>query len=199
MDLLSLLKKVTNRLKKAEISYMVSGGVAVSYWGFPRTTHDIDIVIEAKKEDKEKIVALFEKDFYFKNIYSYLSESRFSSEARGSYISPEAAEDAIETRFTFNIIHHQSGLKVDFWLVKKEPFGILEFKRRLRKKIFDKEIFIISPEDLVLTKLLAYKETRSHRRLEDAESILKSSKVDLKYIKNWAEKQSTIKILEEIL
>jgi len=178
MDLLSLLKKVTNRLKKAEISYMVSGGVAVSYWGFPRTTHDIDIVIEAKKEDKEKIVALFEKDFY---------------------ISPEAAEDAIETRFTFNIIHHQSGLKVDFWLVKKEPFGILEFKRRLRKKIFDKEIFIISPEDLVLTKLLAYKETRSHRRLEDAESILKSSKVDLKYIKNWAEKQSTIKILEEIL
>jgi len=178
MDLLSLLKKVTNRLKKAEISCMVSGGVAVSYWGFPRTTHDIDIVIEAKKEDKEKIVALFEKDFY---------------------ISPEAIEDAIERNFTFNIIHFVNGIKIDFWLVKKDPFGTSEFKRRLRKKIFNTEISIISPEDLVLSKLLGYKETQSTRRLEDAKSILKTSKVDLEYIKNWAETQSTIEILEEII
>ncbi|MBU2634987.1 nucleotidyltransferase family protein [Patescibacteria group bacterium] len=178
MDLVSLLKLVTNRLEKAKIPYMLTGGVAVSYWGYPRTTHDIDIVIEAKKEDKEKIVALFEKDFY---------------------ISAEAAEDAIKTRFTFNILHHQTGLKVDFWLVKKDLFGVSEFKRKLKKKMFGEEIFIISPEDLILTKLLAYKETQSHRRLEDAKSILKTSKVDLKYIKRWAEKQSTIKILEEIL
>lgn len=177
MDLVSLLKLVTDRLEKAEIPYMLTGGVAVSYWGFPRTTHDIDIVIEAEKKDKEKIVALFEKDFY---------------------ISPEATADAIETRFTFNVIHLKSGTKVDFWLLKDEPFGITEFKRRLRRRISGKEIFIISPEDLILSKLLGYKETQSSRRLEDAESILKSSKVDLEYIKNWAERQSTTKILEEI-
>lgn len=177
MDLVSLLKIVINRLEKGEITYMLTGGVAVSYWGFPRTTHDIDIVIEAKKEDKEKIVNLFKKDFY---------------------ISPEATEDAIKTRFTFNAIHHKSGLKIDFWLIKKDSFGETEFKRKLKKKMFGQEIFIISPEDLILTKLLAYKETQSHSRLEDAKSILKTSKVDLEYIKKWAEKQSTIKILKEI-
>jgi len=178
MDLASLLKVVAKRLDKAGIPYMVSGGIAVSYWGFPRTTHDIDIVIEAKKEDKDKIVDLFKKDFY---------------------ISPEATEDAIRTRFTFNIIHNKSGLKVDFWLIKKDSFGESEFKRRLKKKMFGEEIFIISPEDLILSKLLGYKETQSDRRLEDAKSILKTSKVDLNYIKTWAKKQSTIKILEEIL
>jgi len=178
MDLVSLLKIVAERLDKAEIPYMITGGIAVSYWGFPRTTHDIDIVIEAKKEDKEKIVALFEKDFY---------------------ISPEATANAIETRFTFNILHLKSGTKVDFWLLKDEPFGITEFKRRLRRQISGKEVYIISPEDLILSKLLGYKETQSDRRLEDAKSILKTSRVDLEYIKNWAEKQSTIKILEEIL
>lgn len=178
MDLVSLLKKVTNRLKKAKIPYMLTGGLAVSYWGLPRTTHDIDIVIEAKKEDKGKIVNLFKKDFY---------------------ISAEATEDAIEKRSTFNVIHYRAGLKVDFWLVKKEPFGASEFKRRLRKKIFNKEIYIISPEDLILSKLLGYKEAESIRRIEDIKSILKMSKVDLNYIKSWAKKQSTYKILEKIL
>lgn len=178
MDLVSLLKLVAKRLDKAKISYMVSGGIAVSYWGFPRTTHDIDIVIKAKKEDKDKIFCLFKKDFY---------------------ISPEAIEDAIRTGFTFNIIHNKSGLKVDFWLVKEDSFGKSEFKRKLKKEIFGKEIFIISPEDLILNKLLEYKETQSERRLEDAKSILKISKVDLNYIKNWARKQSTIKILNKII
>lgn len=178
MDLVSLLKIVVNRLEKAEIPYMLSGGLAVSYWGLPRTTHDIDIVIEAKSEDEEKIVNLFKKDFY---------------------ISPEATKEAIEKRFTFNIIHFKTNLKVDFWLVKKDSFGLSEFKRRLKRKIFNKEIFIISPEDLILSKLLGYKETGSDRRLEDAKSILKISRVNLNHIKGWAQKQSTIDILEEIL
>jgi response regulator of citrate/malate metabolism len=64
---------------------------------------------------------------------------------------------------------------------------------------FNKEIFIISPEDLILSKLSAYKEIKSDQRLEDARSILEISRPDLNYIKNWAKKQSTIKILEEIL
>jgi hypothetical protein len=169
---------VINKLEKAKIPYMLTGAIAVSYWGFPRTTHDIDIVIEAKKEDKEKIAALFKKDFY---------------------ISPEAIEDAIEKNFAFNIIHFKSGLKINFWLVKKDLFGESSFKRRLRKKIFNKEIFIISPEDLILNKLLNYKETSSIRHLEDVQSILKTSKVDLKYIKKWTKKLSLSKILSEIL
>lgn len=178
MDLVSLLKIVKKRLDKSNIPYMVSGGLAVSFWGFPRTTHDIDIVIEAKKEDKDKIVKLFKKDFY---------------------VHPEAVEDAIEKRFTFNLIHYKSGLKIDFWLIKKDSFGRAEFKRRIKKKIFGEDIFIISPEDLVLCKLLGYGETQSSRRLDDAKSILMTSKVDLKYIKNWAGKQGTIEILEKLL
>lgn len=178
MDLVSLLKIVKERLTKAGIEYMITGGLAVSFWGFPRTTHDIDIVIEAKKEDKNKIVDLFKKDFY---------------------ISPEAIEDAIENRFTFNIIHLKSGLKVDFWLIKKDSFGETEFRRKLKKKMFGEEVFVISAEDLILSKIMGYKETLSHRRLEDAKSILMTSKVDLEYIKNWTKRQSTSKILEEIL
>jgi hypothetical protein len=178
MELVSLLKIVKKRLDKADIEYMVSGGVAVSFWGFPRTTHDIDIVIEAKEKDKDKIIKLFEKDFY---------------------ISDEAVEEAIKNRFTFNIIDNESGTKIDFWLVKKDEFGKSELERKLKKRMFGENIFIISPEDLILCKLIGYKETQSHRRLDDAKSILQTSKVDLKYIKSWSKKQGTIDILENII
>jgi len=178
MDLISLLKLVVSRLENLKIPYLLTGGLAVSFWGLPRTTHDIDIVIEAKKEDEDKIINSFKKDFY---------------------ISEEAVSKAIKQRFTFNIIHYKSGLKIDFWLTKKNTQRIAEFKRRLKKKIFDKQIYIISPEDLILEKLLWYKEGRSTRHLEDIEGILKISRPNLNYIKNWARQLSTIKILEEVM
>ena len=178
MDLVSLLKIVKKRLDEAGIPYMVSGGMAVSFWGFPRTTHDIDIVIEAQEKDKNKIVKLFEKDFY---------------------VSQEAVEEAIRNRFTFNIINNKSGLKIDFWLIKKDAFGKSEFSRKIKERMFGEDIFIISPEDLILCKLMGFEETKSGRRLQDAKSILQTSKVDMKYIRSWAEKQGTIEILNDLL
>ncbi|MFH1968598.1 MAG: hypothetical protein ABIJ84_04385 [bacterium] len=178
MELVSLLKIVKKRLDKAHIEYMVSGGVAVSFWGFPRTTHDIDIVIEAQGKDKNKIIKLFEKDFY---------------------ISDKAVEEAIKNRFTFNIIDNKSGLKIDFWLIKRDAFGKSEFSRKLKEKMFGENIFMISPEDLILCKLLGYKEMQSHRRLDDAKSILATTKVDMNYIKKWAEKHGTIDILQDLI
>lgn len=178
MDLVSLLKIVKKRLDKAGIPYMVSGGMAVSFWGFPRTTHDIDIVIEAQEKDKNKIIRLFEKDFY---------------------ISDVAVEEAIKNRFTFNIIDNKSGLKIDFWLLKRDAFGKSEFQRKLKKRMFGEDIFIISPEDLILCKLIGFEETKSSRRLQDAKSILQTSRVDMDYIKAWAERQGTTGILKELL
>ena len=178
MDLVSLLKIVKKRLDKADILYMVSGGMAVSFWGFPRTTHDIDIVIEAQEKDKNKIIELFEKDFYISDI---------------------AVEEAIKNRFTFNIIDNKSGLKIDFWLLKKDAFGKSEFSRKIKERMFGEDIFIISPEDLVLCKLMGFEEIKSGRRLQDAKSILQTSKVDMKYIKSWAEKQGTMEILNDLL
>lgn len=178
MDLVSILKIVVRRLEKLNIPYILTGGLAVSFWGSPRSTHDIDIVIDARKEDRGKILDIFKKDFY---------------------ISEIALSQAIDQRFTFNIIHFKEGLKVDFWLSKRDPFRISEFERGLKRKIFGKEIYIISPEDLILEKLLWCKESRSWKHLEDIKSILEISKPDLDYIKKWARQQSTAETLNEIM
>src|SRR3989338_5485928 len=104
-----------------------------------------------------------------------------------------------KNRFTFNIIDNKSGLKIDFWLLKKDAFGKSEFSRKIKERMFGEDIFIISPEDLILCKLMGFEETKSGRRLQDAKSILQTSKVDMKYIRSWAEKQGTIEILNDLL
>jgi len=180
MEIEELLAKIAKILEKLNIPYVVTGGIAVTVWGRPRFTADIDIVIELIPRD----INLLAKELLAldKNVY----------------ISKEAIQDALEKRGEFNFIHPQSSLKVDFWIVK-DNFNKQEIKRGIPKKIGNQRINFVSPEDLILSKLLWYKLSKSDRQLEDIKSVLKISKVNLKYLKNWAKKQTTIKILEEII
>jgi len=168
-----LLLKVAPILEALNISYFVTGGFAVSVWGRPRATFDIDIVVKLIEPKVDSLARALRK----------ISEA--------GYISEYAAREAIERKSEFNFIDPETGLKVDFWITKGDEKSTMEFKRRITKKI--------SPEDLILSKLEWYKQTESSRHLEDIESTLKISKVDVKYIKKWAEKQSTLKIFENLL
>jgi hypothetical protein len=180
MEIQKLLCEIAKILEKLKIPYIVTGGVAVSVWGKPRFTADIDVVIELAPKNipsLAKFLLKIDKDVY---------------------VSEEAMLDALKHKGEFNFIHPQSSLKVDFW-VKKDQFEGLKIKRGVAKRINNQKIIFISPEDLILSKLLWYKRSESTRHLEDIESILKISKVDIKYIKSWAKKQSTIKILNKII
>ncbi|KPJ56580.1 hypothetical protein AMJ49_04505 [Parcubacteria bacterium DG_74_2] len=161
--------------------YIITGGIAVAAWGRVRATFDIDIVIEIKEE---KISPLMDA----------LREL-----SKAGYIDKKMAKQALRDRGEFNFIDPQTGLKIDFWVRKDEPFAKNEFDRRVSKNIKGQKIYFISPEDLILRKLQWHKLSEISKHLEDIESILKISKVDLNYLKIWAEKQSTIKILNKLL
>lgn len=172
-----IFQKVIGLLKRAKIPYMLTGGLAVTIWGRPRSTWDFDIVINVKEKDKYRILRIFKKDFY---------------------ISEEELDLAFSKTFSFNIIDYQSIAKIDFYLAKENEYEKLCFRRGVKKKILGMNIEVISPEDLILIKLQWYKKSDSTRHLEDAESILKTTKIDLEYIRNWAKRQKTSKILEDL-
>ncbi len=180
-----LLYKIVKILNAFKIPYVITGGFAVAVWGRPRFTADIDIIVELVSKNIEPLTkALLKID-------------------KDVYVSEEAMRDALLSNGEFNFIHPQTGLKVDFWTreSKADIYGEVKFERRIVKKIDNQKIFFVSPEDLILSKLSWYKEGESSKHLEDVKSILnnKKLKLDFKYINNWAEKQSTIKILEEII
>lgn len=173
-----LLCKIAKILENLDIPYIVTGGFAVAVLAKPRYTADIDIVIELVPQKVRQ-----------------LSKELLAID-KAVYVSEEAMRDAIEHKGEFNFIHPQTGLKVDFW-AKRYPFERL--KRAVVKKINGQKIKFISPEDLILSKLIWYKEGQGAKQLEDIKSILKISKPDLNYIKRWAIRQSTLEILNEIM
>lgn len=174
-----VFKRVINLLDKYNIPYMLTGGLAVTVWGRARSTLDIDIVLDIKNNDIKKLVSAFQKENF--------------------YIDEEAVEMALNKKLSFNAIDFETNTTIDCYLIGNNEYETERFKRKVVKNIVGIKVNVISPEDLILIKFQWHKDSGSTRHLEDAESILKITKVDLEYIKRWAEKQEIIDVLEKLL
>ncbi len=177
-----ILLTVSKLLKENKISYFLSGGFASAFYGFPRSTHDVDFILEIDMEEFSKLKKVLEKlnEFFL--------------------IDWDQAKKAIEKHTHFNIIDRDSLLKVDFWPIIKNEFNISRFKRK-REEIFDRQkIWMISPEDLILIKLLWCRDVKSDRHMRDCVGILKvqKGKLDNRYLLNWAKKLKVLKLWEEV-
>jgi|SRR3989344_699466 len=81
-----------------------------------------------------------------------------------------------------------------------DEFSGLKLKRRIPKMILSEKVYFLSPEDLILSKLLWSKESESELQLKDIESVLKfQKKLDLEYIRKWALAHDTLSAFEELL
>lgn len=183
METEKLLLKIALILDELKIDYYITGGFAVSGWGIVRSTLDIDIVIRMVEP---KIKPLAEA---LRKISKY------------GYIDEEATKEALKRRREFNFIDPETGLKVDFWITKDSERAKVEFKRRIVKKIGSQKIYFISPEDLILNKLLWYEKSLSDRHLEDVESIFKiqGKNLDIEYLKKQAAKSGVIGLFKKII
>lgn len=174
------LIKIAKILDELEIPYYVTGGFAVSIYGRPRFTADIDIIIKMSHHQKgefaEKIGKIFPK----------------------GYIDKDQIDTALARQGEFNIIDPESGLKIDFWIAKKDEFEEECFKRASSKDI-DYKVKFISPENLVISKLIWYRESGSTRQLEDIVSVMDvQDKLDKVYINKWIKKLGLEKEYQEL-
>lgn len=165
--IMTVFQDVLARLEEAKIPYMVVGSLSSIVYGEPRMTKDMDIVIDVPAQDASKF------EFYFP----------FS----GFYCPPaDILKDEIVNRGQFNLVHHESGLKIDVIVRKQSPHAIEEFKRR-KKISFWKgfEAYIASPEDVIIKKLDFYREGGSEKHITDIRGILANTEVDQKYLNEW--------------
>ena len=161
---------VVQVLNQLNISYMLTGSVASSFYGLPRSTHDIDFVAVILPHDAKKLAKSFDPNRY--------------------YISEETIQEAIAQGSPFNLIDSHTGLKADFWPPKSDPYHQTCFNRRKKQKIFENDTYIATPEDLILTKLEWYKLSGgSEMQFKDALGIYEVQKkdLDLEYIYKWSE------------
>lgn len=163
MDELDIIRDVAERLGRADLAYMLTGSLAMSFYAEPRMTRDIDLVVEMEGADAERVYALFEGDYY---------------------VSLEAIREAAAHASMFNIIHNESLIKVDLIVRKDEPYRRTEFARRRAVRVGDLEVFIVSKEDLILSKLYWAKDSQSELQLRDVKNLLDTG-YDRAYLEPW--------------
>lgn len=175
MNPIDILLMVCNTLNNLNIRYMIVGADAVNFYGRPRTTHDIDLKVAILPKDVEGIFTSFTKDFYIDKTMIY---------------------DAIKNKSMFNIIHNETGMKVDFWTLKDDEYEFERFNRRKNVLILNTPVYITTAEDLIITKLDWHKESASEKHYQDALGVyeIQYGKLDEKYIEGCVARKSTKEI-----
>lgn len=174
------LARLCTLLEEAGIPYMVFGSLGSSLHGQPRATNDVDIVIDANREQLLKIVA---------------------SLGEACYVSRDAALKALDERSMFNIIDTESGWKADIIFRKQRPFSRQEFDRRRQANLMGLTLWVVSPEDSILSKLEWSKGRQPQMQYNDALSVLRVQRetLDYDYLKTWAGELNVRNELEQLL
>ena len=165
----------------AGIPYMITGSLASTYYGRPRTTQDIDLVIEADAHRLNAFVAAMQQ--------------------RGYYVDANDAAEALSQRSMFNIIDADSGYKLDLIVRKDREFSRQEFGRRREITLLGTRAFMVSPEDSILSKLEWSREGTSERQFLDALTVARTQgdSLDRTYLARWAMELGLMTELERLL
>ena len=174
---LEVLQDAVARLERAGIAYMLTGSVALSYYAEPRMTRDVDLVVELADRDPKSITALFAPDYY---------------------VSEEDVARAIAARAMFNVLHLGKVVKLDFIVRKDSAYRRREFERRRRVALPGFEAWIVSREDLILSKLAWAKDSGSELQMRDVRALL-AADADEAYLRSCAAELSVRELLETFL
>ncbi len=167
MSVLEVFQRITTALNQARIAYMLCGSFASAYYGAPRSTQDIDLVIEATPAQLRAFVRGLPSDQYYADL--------------------DAALEAHQQQSLFNVIDLSTGWKFDLIVRKERAFSREEFRRRQRADLQGLPLFVASAEDIVIAKLEWSKLARSQRQIEDVATILRSrwELLDHAYLEKW--------------
>lgn len=89
----------------------------------------------------------------------------------------------------FNVIHEKSGFKVDFIIRKDQPYREIEFQRRRLIDLDGTNVWVVSSEDLIISKLYWAKDSFSQLQIGDIRKLMTSVKnLDMDYINKWIQK-----------
>ena len=167
----ALLETITSALDRNGIAYMVVGSFASAFHGVPRTTQDLDVVIDPTPDALDQLV-------------SNLDPDRF-------YVDVDTARAALRGRTMFNVIEMATAWKVDLVIRKARPFSIEELRRRTPATILGVDVVTATAEDTVIAKLEWSKAGASEQQLDDVAGILRvQATLDLAYIERWVRELS---------
>ncbi len=161
------MRHTIDAFETLQVPYAVVGSMASGVWGEPRMTLDIDVVARFGN-NVEQFCKRFPDDQF--------------------YVSVPAAEDAVRRGGQFNVIDNLSGQKIDVMTLADTPWSQGQLSRRRQVQLIeDVEGYVAAPEDVILGKLLYYRDGGSDKHLRDIRGIFAASSeiIDHTYLEHW--------------
>jgi hypothetical protein len=171
-EILDITCFIATAFERLGLRYLIGGSLASSLHGIPRSTQDVDIVVEMDAEHVTQIAGALGKTFY---------------------VDEDAMREAVARRASFNVIHLASLFKADIFVAGDDEPSRLQLARRQRFTLDAStpcEIFVATREDVVLQKLRWFRlgDGVSDRQWQDALGVLKvaGGELDLEYLRSGA-------------
>lgn len=153
MNQLDLFRLVVETLERLQVRYAVVGSFASGAWGEPRLTQDVDLLVDLDLFEAQALCGAFADDAF--------------------YISRDAAAEAVAGSGQFNLLHPASGDKIDFMVVGDTAWANSQLDRSVRLRLLpDRDVSVATAEDVILGKLLYYRDGGSEKHVRDITGIL---------------------------
>lgn len=173
--MVDMVRDLSARLDAAEIGYMLTGSMVMNCYDLPCVPRNLDIVVALQPADAEVMVRLFNHDYE---------------------LSREAVDSAIAQQSYFLLSHRANRLKVNCIICQQIKYRLTEFNRRQRVKFENFQTWIVSKEDLVISKLHWARKSRSPRHLRAVKNLAATG-CDRDYIERWTRALGIFRLWEE--
>ena len=182
VDAIGIALQVTSALDALGVVHTIGGSIASSMAGEPRSTIDVDIVVDLKAEHVPGLVAALQQDFY---------------------LDETALQRAVADLSSANLIHHETSIKIDLFIAGGTPLDRQQLARRLRVDVGGRTLHVHPPEDILLQKLRWYRKGGevSDRQWRDVVGIVRvqGTRLDRTYLYSQAPVLGVADLLDRAL
>lgn len=176
---------VIDAINQQNIPYVIVGSLASTQHGLARSTLDSDLLVKIELSQVPALISQLQDTFYADEMM---------------------AINAINNKSSFNVIHLETMFKVDLFVAHEDLFDQAQLDRRRPRAVakgLDQEIYILSAEDTILSKLKWYRlgGEQSEQQWRDVIGVYKVQReqLDFQYLHKMAVQLQVGDLLERIL